>query len=81
MNETVAIAIPVSPEAAALLRQDSRRLDLLGDMISRMMLPTGEREDPLLALLDSLPRDAAAPELSPGEIAAEIAAARADRRR
>lgn len=76
MNQWVTVSIPVSPEAAALLQGDEERRQTIGRMVTRLLQPDATEPDPLEQVLATLPRDAAAPDLSPEEIAAEIAAAR-----
>jgi hypothetical protein len=81
MDDTVIVQISVSRTAAEALRTDARRREMVGRIVSRMVQPDAADEDPLMRFLDSLPRDPDAPELTPQEIDAEIAASRAERRR
>ena len=76
MNQWVTVQIPVSPEAAALLQGDEERRQTIGRMVTRLLQPDAAEPDPLEQLLAEFPRDANAPDVSPEEIAAEIAAAR-----
>jgi len=81
MADTVVLGVPVTRAAAAVLAGDPRRIDRLGALVSRLVAPGAGGADPLVEWLAALPRDPAAPELTEAEIAAEVAAARADRRR
>ncbi len=77
MNQVVMVPVPLSPEAADMLRDDPAKLSLAGQMLTRMLhSPEGEA-DPLVALLAGLERESGVPDLSDAEIEAEIAAYRA----
>lgn len=81
MEDTVMVPIPVPRSVAEALRADARRLGIVGRIVGRMVRPDAAGgEDPLLRFLGTLPRDPDAPELTPEEIAAEIAASRAEPR-
>ena len=80
MEDTVMIPIPVSRSVAEALRADARRRDIVGQIVSRMVRPDAGGEDPLMRFLETLPQDPDAPELTPEEITAEIAACRAEHR-
>jgi hypothetical protein len=84
MEDMVLVQIPVTPSVAEALEADPRRRESVGRLVNRIVgvdppwRNTGE--DPLMAFLASLPRDAEAPPLSDAEIDAEIAAYRAEHR-
>jgi hypothetical protein len=80
MSDTEVIPIPVSRAAAALLRDDPQRREVVGRLISRMVRPGQPDEDPLIAFLNALPPRPDLPEMTEEEIEAEIDAARAARR-
>jgi hypothetical protein len=71
---------PVSREAAERLRDDPARRAIVGQLISRFVRPDLASEDPLIAFLNSLPRQPDLPEMTEEEIAEEIRLARAERR-
>lgn len=74
------VAIPVTAEVAEALRDDSRRR-AAGDLVSRAVRPgDGPGADPLEALLASLPRESGMRDPDDAEVAAEVRAARAERR-
>jgi hypothetical protein len=77
MSQVVMVPIPLSPEAADLLRADPGKLPLVGRMVTRLLhSPQGE-VDPLVALLAGLPREPRVPSMTEADIDAEIAAHRA----
>lgn len=80
MEDTVMVPTLVSRSVAEALRGDAKRRDIVGQIVSRMVQPDAGGEDPLLRFLDALPWDPDAPELTPEEIEAEIAACRAEHR-
>ena len=81
MNQLVMVPIPLSPEAAERLGGDAARREAVGRMVSRLVASPAGAPDQIEALLNALPRDPGMPEMTAEEIAAEIAAARAARRR
>lgn len=81
MNQMVMVPVPLSPEAADMLRDDPAKLALAGQMLTRLLhTPAGEA-DLLVALLAGLKREPGVPDLTAAEIEAEIAAYRAAGRR
>jgi hypothetical protein len=79
MGEYVKIELPVTKEAAAALADEGRRQQA-GELLSRMLRPRSPEEDPLVALLAEIQRDAAAQGLTDEEVDAELAAYNAERR-
>jgi hypothetical protein len=81
MNQVVMVPIPLSPEAAERLGEDEARREAIGRMVSRLVAAEAGAPDPIEALLNALPRDPDAPEMTMEEVQAEIDAARAEHRR
>jgi hypothetical protein len=78
MDTTVNVTIPVEPEAAAAL-QDTRKREIVGRVVSRMLRPKPSVE----ALMDAIKRlktDAHARGLTDEMIDDELAAYNAERR-
>ena len=80
MNQWVMVPIPLSPEAADMLRDDPGKLPLVGQMVTRLLRSPDGEVDPLVALLAGLKRESGVPEMTEAEIEAEIAAYRASDR-
>lgn len=81
MNRVVMVPVPLSQEAADMLRDDPAKLSLAGQMLARLLHSLEGETDPLVALLSGLKREPGAPNLSDAEIEVEIAAYRASDRR
>jgi hypothetical protein len=79
MDEYVKVELEVTREAAEALRDESRRRRA-GKLLSNLLRPASERDDPLIALLEEIQRDAAVHGLTPQEVDAELAAYNAERR-
>ena len=79
MNDTVTASIPVTPEAAKLLR-DTDRAHKIGRLVSDILRPTSPETDPLAVLIAAVKADARAGGLTDEEIDAELAAYNAERR-
>lgn len=80
MNRIASITIPVPPEVADAIEADAARQAAIGRLIGALAAPGDAKPDPLTIFLSGVPRDAALPDLTEEEVAAEIAAARAARR-
>lgn len=77
MSKGGIVPVQVPPTAAALLRDDTAKLSLAGQMLTPLLhSPEGEA-DPLVALLAGLKRDPGVPDLTDAEIEAEITTYRA----
>lgn len=79
MADTVMVPIPVSREAAAALADEARR-QKVGKLVSDMVRPGSPQDDPLAGLIAVIKAEARADRLTDEEIAAELAAANAERR-
>lgn len=79
MSDEVLVRIPVSPEAAALLR-DGARARAVGRLVSDLLRPGSAGTDPLAALIAEVKAEARAGGLTDAEIDAELAAYNAERR-
>jgi hypothetical protein len=79
MSQDVIARIPVSPEAADLLR-DPKRAMAIGRLISDILRPGNPGTDPLAALTAEVKADARAGGLTDAQIDAELAAYNAERR-
>ncbi len=80
MNKIVMVPIPLSPEAAEVLRDDPTKLSLAGQMLTRMLhCPEGE-PDPLLVIMEAMGRKAQAAGLTEADLDAELADWNAERR-
>jgi hypothetical protein len=77
MNQVVMVPIPLSAEAADVLRDDPGKLSLAGQMLTRLLHSPDGEADPLVGLLAGLKREPGVPEMTEAEIEAEIAAYRA----
>jgi hypothetical protein len=78
MDKTVDVVIPVEPEAAEALA-DSRNRAAVGRLISRVLRPAAG-PTPLAQAIADLKAEARSAGLTDAEIAAELAAHKADRR-
>lgn len=79
MADKVMVPIPVSREAAAALADEARR-QKVGKLVSDMVRPGSPKDDPLAGLIAVVKAEARADRLTDEEIAAELAAANAERR-
>jgi hypothetical protein len=79
MDGDVVIGIPVTPEAAAMLR-DPDRAKAVGRLVSDMVRPSSPEADPLAALIADIKAEARADGLTDEDIDAELAAYNAERR-
>lgn len=79
MDEEVVVEIPVSPEAASMLR-DRDRAKAIGVFISNLVRPSSPGTDPLAAIIAEIKAEARADRLTDQEIDAELATYNAERR-
>jgi hypothetical protein len=79
MSGYVTVEIPVSPEAARLLR-DAKRAQKVGELVSDLLRPSAPENDPLAALIADVKAAAHADGLTDEEIEAELRAHNAERR-
>ena len=79
MSGEVMVGIPVSPEAAEMLR-DRERARVVGKLVSDILRPPNPGMDPLAALIAEVKADARAGGLTDEEIDAELSAYNAERR-
>ena len=79
MSDYVTVEIPVSPEAATLLR-DAKRAQRGGALVSDMLRPSAPENDPLAALIAEAKADARSGGLTDEAIEAELRAANAEHR-
>ena len=79
MDGEVIIGIPVSPEAAELLR-DKDRARVAGQLLSSIIHPTSPEADPLAPMIAELKSDARTDGLTDEEIESELSAYNAERR-
>lgn len=79
MTGSVLVQIPVSPEAAAALKDDTRR-EKMGKLVSDLLRPATPADDPLAALIARIKADGRRDGLTDQEIDAELAAYNAERR-
>ncbi len=79
MNNLVPAEIPVTPEAASLLR-DSARAERVGRLVSEMLSPTRPETDPVAHLIRELKAEVKTSGLTDADIDAELAAYNAERR-
>jgi hypothetical protein len=75
----VPVTLPVTPEAAELLR-DAERARRIGKLVSDLLRPSTPEADPLAALIAVVKADATASGLTDETIDAELAAYNAERR-
>jgi uncharacterized protein (DUF1786 family) len=80
MDNEVIIGIPVSPEAAEMLRDDPNRAKAVGRLISTIVRPPGTQADPFAAIIAEIKVEARADGLTDADIDAELAAHNAERR-
>ncbi len=80
MDDSVRIEIEVTPEAASLLQDETRRRSV-GRMVSELVSRKQLDQHPLRRLLAEIKSDARAGGLSDEEIDAELKRHRAERRR
>lgn len=79
MDDQVVVGIPVTPEAAAMLR-DPDRAKAVGRLVSDMVRPSSPETDPLAVLIAEIKAEARADGLTDADIDAELAAYNAERR-
>ena len=79
MDDSVMVPIPVSPEAAATLRTEENR-QRIGRLVSDLLRPSPDAEDPLASLIAELKAEARQAGLTDAEIEAELAAYNAEHR-
>ena len=79
MSDSVLVQIPVSPEAAAALKDDARR-EKVGKLVSNLLRPPTPDDDPLAASIAKIKTDARRDGLTDQEIDAELAAYNGERR-
>lgn len=79
MTNLINVEIPVTPEAASLLR-DAARAERMGRLVSDMLRPVSPETDPLAPLIRELKAEARASGLTEEEIDTELAAYNAERR-
>jgi hypothetical protein len=79
MSDDVMASLPVTPEAAELLR-DTERARRMGKLVSDLLRPATPETDPLAVLIAEVKADARAAGLTDEEIDAEMAAYNAERR-
>ena len=79
MADTVMIEIPVTPEAAEALGDPERR-QRVGKLVSSILRPQSQGDDPLAAIFATIKSAARDDGLTDEEIEAELAAYNAERR-
>jgi hypothetical protein len=79
MEELVKVEIEVTPRAAAALK-DWRRRKRIGEVVSRMVAPRGDADDPLAAVLRETQQAARAAGLTDEDVDCELAAYNAEHR-
>jgi hypothetical protein len=79
MADTVMVEIPVTPEAAEALG-DTERRERVGKLVSSMLRPQSQGDDPLAAIFATIKSAARGDGLTDEEIEAELAAYNAERR-
>ena len=79
MSDSVLVQVPVSPQAAAALKDDARR-EKVGKLMSDLLRPPTPADDPLAALIAKIKTDARRGGLTDQEIDAELAAHSGERR-
>ncbi len=79
MDGEIVVGIPVSPEAADMLR-DQTRAKAVGVFISNLVRPSSPEADPLAAIIAEIKAEARADRLTDQEIDEELAAYNAERR-
>ncbi|HLY55349.1 MAG TPA: hypothetical protein VKS60_07320 [Stellaceae bacterium] len=79
MDDSVMVPIPVSPEAAAALRTEENQ-QRIGRLVSDLLRPSPDAEDPLASLIAELKAEVQQAGLTDVEIEAELAAYNAERR-
>ena len=79
MDDDVVVGVPVSPEAADLLR-DEGRAKAVGWLLSGLLRPSSPEADPLAAIIAEIKTEARADGLTDADIDAELAAYNAERR-
>ena len=79
MDGDVVVGIPVSPEAADMLK-DEDRIKAVGRLVSDLLRPSSPEADPLAATIAEIKAEARADGLTDADIDAELAAYNAGRR-
>ncbi len=79
MDGDVVVGIPVSPEAADMLRNQDR-VKAVGRLVSSLLRPSSPEADPLAAMIADIKAEARADGLTDADIDAELAAYNAERR-
>jgi hypothetical protein len=79
MEELVKVEIEVTPRAADALRDDARRKQI-GEVISRLVAPANDTEDPLLAVFRDTQQAWRAAGMTDEDVDRELAAYNAERR-
>lgn len=79
MDGDVVVGIPVSPEAADMLK-DEGRAKAVGRLVSDLLRPSSPDADPLTAMIAQLKAEARADALTDADVDAELAAYNAERR-
>ena len=79
MADVVMVPLPLSPEAAAALQDETRR-EKVGKLVSDLLRPATPADDPLAALIADVKASARRADLSDNEIEAEPTAYNAERR-
>jgi hypothetical protein len=79
MDDVVMVAIPVSGDAAEVLKKAENR-ERIGRLVSNILRPGTTGEDPIVALIADLKAEARAAGLTDADIDAELAAYNAERR-
>lgn len=79
MDGEIVVGIPVSPEAANMLR-DQSRVRAVGRLVSNILRPSSPETDPLAAVIAEIKAEAHADGLTDDAIDAELAAYNAEGR-
>ncbi len=79
MDGEIVVGIPVSPEAANILR-DQSRVRAVGRLVSDILRPSSPETDPLAAIIAEIKAEARADGLTDDAIDAELAAYNAESR-
>lgn len=80
MADTVLVSIPVTAEAAEMLRDNEQRAIRAGRMLSNLLKPATFEPDALTSLMSAIRADARAAGLTDEDVDAELAAHKAERR-
>lgn len=80
MGKVVMVETPVSEEAAEALRDFPDKLPIVGQMVSRALVPAGGGADPLLAVMAAIGQEARRRGLTDEEVDAELEAWNAEDR-